>query len=420
MGLHTASLRHSHVVMAPALTETVKVNFESCSINHLENENPIEIYDVNRFIKCKPCYLINGSKNISSIKSNDESLSENISNIHFKQVMSEVNSSYCVNNMCEEECKMGLQKTVLKLSSLTSQENSKKEKLSSPNLESVIQDSGNCISNRSACPGNGDCFSICKSTDGIKTISTGTDINNDNEVFTVTHTDLRNNLSPFRYKDILETVNVINMEIADQQDIDNVDIQKELQTGDMLNLLRKNQAKTERKLDFLRRRAHKIQLRLLGEHISFEISGIFENVYKLLRKPKDFYEVNALGLLAGENIRKRKPLSSNATKHLLRKLETTSMLQSNLISNNKIYLKYFGTGSIENPSTRNVSAGSINIIPWQVEEKYELYKLACHLKTQLLLSQEEVDSEATESSSGGESCDEMHCYNNPHQQYLSV
>jgi KAT8 regulatory NSL complex subunit 1 len=34
--------------------------------------------------------------------------------------------------------------------------------------------------------------------------------------------------------------------------------------------------------------------------------------------------------------------------------------------------------------------------------------------------QHEVDSEATESSSGGESCDEMQNYNNPHQQYLSM
>lgn len=105
---------------------------------------------------------------------------------------------------------------------------------------------------------------------------------------------------------------------------------------------------------------------------------------------------------------------------MLKKLEMAATFQASSSARQKHQIKYFGSGSCEPGNHRITMPGIVNVPPWPMENKQELQKVSGLLHTELSIVQQEVDSEATESSSGGESCDEMQNYNNPHQQYLSM
>lgn len=425
MGLRTASVRHPHVeVMAPALTETTKIQFSLPSKQHLENATPVDIY-TSKCLDQQTYFKINESQEFSSFSEvNNESICNKLKNNSFKQLIVQRGINYnLISNImssspspsCDQENKMGLQKTILNFSNMNKQKLKNMERLFS-NIESVQETELSCTGDLGARVD--DIISAFKSIEGDKLSTEGTELGN-NEIFSMGGADLANNLSPFE-KDLLENVDVMNIEMEDQHD-DTANIQKESQAKDLLKEIEKRHVKIERKLDFLRRRAHKLQSRLLGQHVSHEISGVYENVYRLLKKPKDICHLNSSRIIPYESVKEKvKPFSPSCAKNLIRKLEMTSLLQANSFSHQKCGSKYFGSGSVELPLFRNVSSGIINLIPWAIEEKGELCKMSSQLKTQLCLSQKEVDSEVTESSSGGESCDEMQSYNNPHQQYLSV
>lgn len=427
MGLRTASVRHPHVeVMAPALTETAKIHFSLPPKEQLENASPIEIYEETKCINHRHSYFqINSSKDIQFSGINNECDCKKFANNSFNQLVtqkgvnhniaSNIMSSSSHSNVCDQENKMGLQKTVLNFSAMNRQKFKNMEHIFSSNLDSVVSETDiSCASDLEVQMDN---ISDFKSVDAEKISSTENELSNDNEMFVMTG-ELANNFSPFE-KDLLDNVDVMNIEMEDQHD-DAVDIQKESHTKDMFIEIEKKHVEIKRRLDFLRRRAHKLQARLLGQHMSYEVSGIYENVYRTLKKPKDVFDINSSGLLCDEIISEKKPISSICAKNFIRKLEITSVMQANSISHHKICSKYFGSGSVEYPVLKNISCGSINVLPWPKEEKKHLNKIANQLQTQLAFSQKEVDSEATESSSGGESCDEMQNYSNPHQQYLSV
>lgn len=199
-------------------------------------------------------------------------------------------------------------------------------------------------------------------------------------------------------KELLGDVDMINME--------------ETQTKDVISELERNQAKLERKLDFLMRRVRKLQARHMGRHISGEIVGVFENVHRSLKKLKDN--------VTSPSTDNHKPMTAGATKSLIRKLEMSSMLQSNTISRQRHSAKYFGAGSGDSTIPKSSMMGMTTVPPWPVEDKQELQKVVGLMHSELSLAQSEVDSEATVSSSGGESADEMQNYNNQFQQTLSM
>lgn len=117
---------------------------------------------------------------------------------------------------------------------------------------------------------------------------------------------------------------------------------------------------------------------------------------------------------------KLKAMSQGSAKSLVRKLEMTSILQANAASRQRHSARYFGSGSVEPGTFRSGVTGMTTLPPWPADCKQELQKVAGSLYTELSIAQTEVDSEATASSSGGESADEMQNYNNPHQQSLSM
>lgn len=212
-------------------------------------------------------------------------------------------------------------------------------------------------------------------------------------------------------KELLGDVDMINME--------------ETQTRDVINELERNQAKLERKLDFLIRRVRKLQARHMGRHASGEIAGVFENVHRNLKKLKENVATNPP---AENHQQSQKPLTAAAAKSLIRKLEMSSMLQSNTISRQRHSAKYFGSGSMDTQvfnrggggASGNSMMGMTTVPPWPLDEKQELQKVVGLMETEMGMVQTEVDSEATVSSSGGESADEMQNYNNPLQQTLSM
>lgn len=421
MGLRTASVRHPHVeVMAPALTESAKIHFSLPPKEHVE-KTPVELYAASECIDLQDSYFqIDNSKDICFAKVNNDRISDKLTNSTFKQIVSQtgINHNLLSNimnrhtPMCDQG-KMGIQKTLLSFSNMN------KPRLK--NKEQILAKKGSGISeNEIIC--STDLVSSAKDEStfksGEKLSTPGNDLCNDTEIFPMEGADLTNNFSPFE-KDLLENVDVMSIGIEDQHD-DTVEPEKESQAKDLLKEIERRQIKIERKLEFLRRRAHKLQSRLLGHHVSCEISGIYENVYTILKKPKDIYELNTPRLACDNIAGSMKLFSSSCAKNLIKKLEMTSVMQANSLTQQKVNSKYFGSGSVEFPLLKNISSGTINIMPWQIEEKGDLQKIANQLKTQLFLSQKEVDSEVTDSSSGGESCDEMQSYNNPHQQYLSV
>ncbi|KAJ8921484.1 hypothetical protein NQ315_003102 [Exocentrus adspersus] len=437
MGLRTASVRRPRAtVMAPALTETAQTRkFNLPSKACLEPASPIN----NEY---PPTYLKDDEK-LSLFNVDGDGLSNAIGNLNNLVSTSEkfvlgkhlIESSGASDNiisnsdtimsvspspMGDQDEKMGLQlqKTGLDVSGIHKTPTEMDQLLN--NLESVLPETdaaGDLSQNVE------DIMQVIKSIE-----SSGQDrLNNipnelnseSEEVFPITGTDLTNNLSSLE-KELLEGVDMMNMTMEDQQDeLETVGRQKEIQAQEVLAELQKKHAKIERRLDFLRRRVYKLQSRHMGQHVSGEIAGVYENVHRSLKRTKDSYDMPKQESNYGP-VEKHKPMSYGSAKALVRKLEVTTNLQANTASRQRHASKYFGSGSIEVPTFRSNVAGMLTIPSWPSEAKSELQKVAGQLQTQLKLVQEEVDSEATESSSGGESCDEMQIYNNPHQQYLGI
>ncbi|CAH1153931.1 unnamed protein product [Phaedon cochleariae] len=438
MGLRTASVRHSHVVvMAPALTETVQTqNFDLPPKSCLEPAYPINSFTKNKFEVNKQLFSKDRGEDVQEYPLNSSEINNTASIIKDKLLekywdkivtaseidnlpASNINMNVSPSSMGDQGNKMGLQNTDLNISLMSRDKSSNDMEQLLQNLNSVLPDAEGVTTGDVE-----DIMQVIKSIEGSEQLNnSANDLNSEGEeIFPIGGADLTNNLSSFE-KELLENVDVMNMTIEDQQDeLDSVVIQKESQAKEVLVALQKKHAKVERRLDFLRRRVCKLQSRYLGQHVATEIAGVFENVNRTLKKPKDSYEDSLFtgSILHNRDLMQLKPMSYSSAKTMVKKLEMSKILQANNNARQKSAPKYFGSGSIEVPIPRSTTSGAVNITPWPIETKSELQRVVGQLKTQTSLTQRDIDSEATESSSGGESCDEMISYNNPHQQYLSI
>ncbi|EFA12370.1 hypothetical protein TcasGA2_TC002076 [Tribolium castaneum] len=222
--------------------------------------------------------------------------------------------------------------------------------------------------------------------------------------------------SPQDVDDLMQVIKSIPEEdmaienLLTDDDVMNMSIDDPKET---LTELKTKQNRIERRLDFLRRKIRKLQARNMGQHVAGEVAGVYEYVHRSLKRLKDNTHLE-------EEKPQMKPMSSASTKTMLKKLEMAAVLQAKNAARQRHTPKYFGSGSCEPGNHRFPAPGVVNVPTWPMENKLELQKVTGLLQTELNLVQHEVDSEATESSSGGESCDEMQSYNNPHQQYLSI
>ncbi|XP_041760934.1 uncharacterized protein LOC121587823 [Anopheles merus] len=221
----------------------------------------------------------------------------------------------------------------------------------------------------------------------------------------------------------------------------------------------KMQAQMQRKQDFLARRLSKLTARYMGQHISEEVAGLFEYSQRFWKKreketAKQLHNMNS-GLPAAEGTtgstcwpdiipfqapppdptpEKMKPISANALKSCIKRLESIAnkicSTQSKRVLNSRYFQGVSGIGTAEaSPSTS--SSGGVsdptnvanisNTIPlFERSATQDLEQTAGMLYAELRQVQATIDSDATLSSSGGESADESLPYTNEMQEPLPI
>lgn len=229
--------------------------------------------------------------------------------------------------------------------------------------------------------------------------------------------------------------------------------------------IEKRQQQMQRKVEFMLRRMRKLQARYICKHASEEIAGLFEWSARQAGKFIGGVNINETG---GISLNALAPHESN--KHqwkviaarppatlwkeelsnlvpatqicsFLRKLETAANTQqlctvpSTSFANLALHHKKTKKALLEAQAALAAAASSSMsstlamadgkpedvVVPTLDEEVAdELTQVAGLLQTEMSEVQRAIDSDATESSSGGESADEMVTYHNQHQQTLPM
>lgn len=231
--------------------------------------------------------------------------------------------------------------------------------------------------------------------------------------------DLAGTLSLFN-DDVMNMCNVVDDVQTPVKPSDTIEIRSDIQ---------KRQAQMQRKCDFLLRRLRKIQSRHMGQHVSEEIGNVYSDAYRLFKKrERDQYKMltdesqsGSMGLTA---IEKAKPISMSAMKTFMKKVNHVATTQSSTLSKQHQIHKLSNTGGIDVGSSNSASQNApkvVSIIPEMDDKMAEkLENVSGMLQTELRLIETAIDSDATASSSGGESADENTSYNNPIQETLSM
>ncbi|KAG4075445.1 hypothetical protein HA402_015098 [Bradysia odoriphaga] len=196
---------------------------------------------------------------------------------------------------------------------------------------------------------------------------------------------------------------------------------KEPDTQEIRNEISKRQSQMTRKLDFLIRRLRKLQALSMGHHINEEINGLFEYTQSMLkRKERESKSISTMTPLTHLQSEKSKQTVACSMKTLLKRLEFVSTSQQSSLKEKTARV---------GPSTdaANLSLKSIpkpqfaSCVPsFDSECNNQLEHTAGLLQAEMHYVAKAIDSDATASSSGGESADEMVTYNNPAQQSLPI
>lgn len=122
-----------------------------------------------------------------------------------------------------------------------------------------------------------------------------------------------------------------------------------------------------------------------------------------------------------------KPVPLNEMKSFLRRIDNISTMQSTVQTKKALAFKYFTKAS---PSSNNLSMSSkldpssnlcVSAIPkFEDKDIDQVEQTSGLLMSELRLIENQIDSDATASSTGCESADEMTAYNNQYQQPLSM
>ncbi|XP_058129400.1 uncharacterized protein LOC131284800 [Anopheles ziemanni] len=243
----------------------------------------------------------------------------------------------------------------------------------------------------------------------------------------------------------------------------------------------KRQVQMQRKYDFLVRRLHKVIARYMGQHVSEEVAGLFEHTQRYWKKrekehAKQMHNNNSGGgpgnasataassSSAGANEKwpeiipfqapppdaapappeKLKPISANALKTFSKRMEGISSTICSMESKSVLHSRYFHGVSSCGPKSAAVSSGLppsladpaastssaadgggyaniSNTIPlFDRVATQELEQTAGLLHAELRHVQNTIDSDATLSSSGGDSADESMPYVNELQEPLTI
>ncbi|XP_014259185.1 KAT8 regulatory NSL complex subunit 1 isoform X2 [Cimex lectularius] len=376
MGLREASARRPNVVvMAPALTETAQSqNFKFASSVSLSlKEHQLKRADVangmNGLSTTSPkptTYSINGiAKNLK----NEFLLLNHHQQQQHDGEYSDPNIGFTMNSGYEEPLAMGMVK---------------------PDKEAEDK-SGEADMLKSLVVGNSEELS-------------STDMGQVEEIL-----EAIQGTSDFEFEKDLFDVDVMNMCVDESL----VAVNKEALIDEKIDEARKKYFLVTRKCAFLERRLKKIEARTLGKHTAEEITGIIEYTTNILEQAN-----------RGRSDSKPVPLSSMSL--FMRQMDHAANQQAtNVAKGSAKHFKYFGSGSSSSNlittsnGLRSSLPGSV-LPPYKPEIQREMETVSGELFTQLEKADRDIDSEATETSSGGESADENVTYNNQHQQSLSI
>ncbi|XP_014473264.1 PREDICTED: KAT8 regulatory NSL complex subunit 1 [Dinoponera quadriceps] len=220
-------------------------------------------------------------------------------------------------------------------------------------------------------------------------------------------------------RDLLNDVDVMSLCNDNMNISDTVDQQKSNNLR-LQHIVAQKQFENERRSAFLLRRLRKLQARTVGRHVAEETTGVLELAHHGVKK----YLFQELVNISSKSNVRNFPEISSSLHSFLQKIEKMCVAQSNSANRQRVCCRYFGGGSRDNLAGASGSNGS-NRQPvfgtHQVKlNGEEVESVAGPLSTQLHVVESNLDSDCTASSSGGESCDEMQTFNNPHQQHLPI
>ncbi|KAH0952245.1 hypothetical protein HN011_003549 [Eciton burchellii] len=221
-------------------------------------------------------------------------------------------------------------------------------------------------------------------------------------------------------RDLLNDVDMMSLCNENINITDTVDQQKSNNLRLQQDIVAQKQFESERRCAFLLRRIRKLQTRIVGRHVAEENTGILEVAHRGVKK---YFFQELVNIGSKPNVRNF-PEISGSLYSFLQKIEKMCVAQSNSVNRQRTCCRYFGGGSRDNAgsstSGNNGNRQPVFGIPQVKLNGEEVESVAGALSTQLQVVESNLDSDCTASSSGGESCDEMQTFNNPHQQHLSI
>ncbi|XP_053967127.1 uncharacterized protein LOC128868707 isoform X2 [Anastrepha ludens] len=223
---------------------------------------------------------------------------------------------------------------------------------------------------------------------------------------------------------------------------------------EMQNEIERNQQHMQHRIDFLLRRMRKIQSRYMSKHCSEEIAGLFEWTARIsagkggaINSASDHLHTDtAISVIAARPpasnwAEEKNPVASTQMSSMLRRLEQSSNAQQLCIGlasstlsaanmqvprkSKKALLQEMQNAASTSTMATSIASpverkGEVVVPHYDINVSEEMAQVAGLLQTEMREVQTAMDSDATESSSGGESADEMVTYNNQMQQPLAI
>lgn len=171
--------------------------------------------------------------------------------------------------------------------------------------------------------------------------------------------------------------------------------------------------KLQRHVEYLSRRLRKLQARNICQHSAEEVSGLMEWSSRIVRRKG--YDSSRL---AEHDCEIQRPVSATTMRTVIKKIDTISSQQRLISSKKKVGRPANTPGSSNNLEKAHPIS---TLIPqYDLRTIEEIHQTSGCLQSELRLTEQAMDSDATLSSSGGESADETIAYNNQTQQELPM
>lgn len=209
---------------------------------------------------------------------------------------------------------------------------------------------------------------------------------------------------------------------------------KEVRPQELLAEIEKKRERMIRDCDFMMRRLRKIQARHMGRHVSEEVCGLYEYTQQMIkRKERETKSISTMTPINQLHSDKSKLTTAASWKTLLRRIEHAATSQQANTAAGKLLaapnahgdgVSTAGTATTSSGAAATASGSKSTLVicapPFDTNGTQQLKQMAGLLSAELKIVSASFDSDATASSSGGESADEGITYNNVTQKPLTI